>query len=129
MSAASPVETATRIESDSMGEIAVPADRYWGAQTQRSLLNFKIGGEKMPPALVKALGIQKLAAARTNKALGVLDAKLAESTCQAAQVVADGTLLDPFPLVLWQTGSGDQTNTNANEDNARPAKASRNDQQ
>src|SRR3546814_15947578 len=108
MSAASPVETATRIESDSMGEIAVPADRYWGAQTQRSLLNFKIGGEKMPPALVKALGIQKLAAARTNKALGVLDAKLAEAIRQAAQEVADGTLMDHFPLVVWQTGRSEE---------------------
>ncbi len=105
----------TRIESDSMGEIAVPADRYWGAQTQRSLTNFKIGGEKMPPALVKALGIQKLAAARTNKALGVLDAKLAEAICQAAQEVADGKLMDHFPLVVWQTGSGTQSNMNANE--------------
>jgi len=66
----------SRIESDSMGELAVPADRYWGAQTARSLMNFKIGGEKMPPVLVQALGIEKLAAARTNMALGVLDKKL-----------------------------------------------------
>ena len=115
MSPASSAETATRIETDSMGEIAVPADRYWGAQTQRSLTNFKIGGERMPPALVKALGTQKLAAARTNKALGVLDAKLAEAICQAAQEVADGKLMDHFPLVVWQTGSGTQTNMNANE--------------
>src|SRR3546814_95581 len=115
MPAASPADTATRIESDSMGEIAVPADRYWGAQTQRSLQNFRIGGERMPPALVKALGVQKLAAARTNKALGVLDAKLAEAICQAAQEVADGKLMDHFPLVVWQTGSGTQTNMNANE--------------
>src|SRR3546814_5521839 len=115
MSAASPVETATRIESDSMGEIAVPADRYWGAQTQRSLLNFKIGGEKMPPALVKALGIQKLAAARTNKALGVLEAKLAEAICQAPQEAADGRLMDLFQLVVWQSGSGIQLNMNSNE--------------
>src|SRR3546814_887813 len=69
----------------------------------------------MPPALVKALGVQKLAAARTNKALGVLDAKLAEAICQAAQEVADGKLMDHFPLVVWQTGSGTQTNMNANE--------------
>ena len=115
MPSASPADTATRIETDSMGEIAVPADCYWGAQTQRSLTNFKIGGEKMPPALVQALGIQKLAAARTNKALGVLDAKLAEAICQAAQEVADGKLMDHFPLVVWQTGSGTQTNMNANE--------------
>ncbi|HIC79955.1 MAG TPA: class II fumarate hydratase [Kiloniellaceae bacterium] len=107
--------TETRTESDSMGEIAVPADRYWGAQTQRSLTNFKIGGEKMPPALVQALGIQKLAAARTNQALGVLDGTLAAAICQAAQEVADGKLMDHFPLVVWQTGSGTQSNMNANE--------------
>ena len=106
---------ATRIESDSMGDIAVPEDRYWGAQTQRSLQNFKIGGERMPPALVKALGIQKLAAARTNMALGVLPEEPGKAICQAAQEVADGTLLDHFPLVVWQTGSGTQSNMNANE--------------
>src|SRR3546814_8821559 len=78
-----PTRRSSDLESDSMGEIAVPADRYWGAQTQRSLQHFRIGGERMPPALVKALGVQKLAAARTNKALGVLDAKLAEAICQA----------------------------------------------
>ena len=108
-------KAATRSESDSMGEIAVPADRYWGAQTQRSLQNFRIGGETMPPALVKALGIQKLAAARTNMALGVLDVALGEALCQAAREVADGALMDHFPLVVWQTGSGTQTNMNANE--------------
>ena len=108
-------QSLTRIESDSMGEVAVPADRYWGAQTQRSLHNFKIGGEVMPPALIKALGIQKLAAARTNLKLGVLDAKLGEAICQAAQEVADGKLMDHFPLVVWQTGSGTQSNMNANE--------------
>ena len=106
---------ATRIESDSMGEIAVPEDRYWGAQTQRSLQNFRIGGERMPPALVKALGIQKLAAARTNMALGVLDGERGEAICRAAQEVADGLLMDHFPLVVWQTGSGTQSNMNANE--------------
>ena len=105
----------TRIESDSMGEVAVPADRYWGAQTQRSLQNFKIGGEVMPPALIKALGIQKLAAARTNMKLGVLDPKRGEVICQAAQEVADSKLMDHFPLVVWQTGSGTQSNMNANE--------------
>ncbi|WP_085901269.1 class II fumarate hydratase [Kiloniella majae] len=104
-----------RIETDSMGEIEVAADRYWGAQTQRSLQNFKIGGEKMPPALIKALGTQKLAAARTNIELGVLDKKLGEIICQAAQEVIDGKLTDHFPLVVWQTGSGTQSNMNTNE--------------
>ncbi|WP_366554929.1 class II fumarate hydratase [Aquibaculum sediminis] len=107
--------TDTRIESDSMGDIAVPADRYWGAQTQRSLQNFRIGGERMPAPVVRALGIQKLAAARSNMALGVLDAKLGEAMCQAAQEVVDGKLTDHFPLVVWQTGSGTQSNMNANE--------------
>src|SRR5215467_1482870 len=101
----------TRIESDSMGEIGVPADRYWGAQTQRSLQNFRIGGERMPVPLTRALGLVKQAAAETNMKLGVLDKKLGEA---AAQVVA-GTLDDHFPLVVWQTGSGTQSNMNANE--------------
>ncbi len=105
----------TRLESDSMGEIAVPADRYWGAQTQRSLENFRIGGERLPPALVRALGIQKRAAARANHALGLLDDRLAAAIEQAAGEVADGTLIDDFPLVVWQTGSGTQSNMNANE--------------
>jgi len=105
----------TRIESDSMGELAVPADRYWGAQTQRSLMNFKIGGERMPPVLIQALGIEKLAAARTNMAFGVLDNKLGAAIAQAAQEVAEGKLTDHFPLVVWQTGSGTQSNMNANE--------------
>ena len=105
----------TRIESDSMGNLKVPADRYWGAQTQRSLQNFKIGGERMPDALVKALGIQKLAAARTNMALGVLDKKRGRAIEKAAQEVAAGKLIDHFPLVVWQTGSGTQSNMNANE--------------
>ena len=104
-----------RIESDSMGEIEVPGDSYWGAQTQRSLQNFRIGGETMPPALVRALGIQKLAAARTNMALGVLDPKLGAAICQAAEEVAAGDMMDQFPLVVWQTGSGTQSNMNANE--------------
>ena len=105
----------TRIESDSMGDIAVPADRYWGAQTQRSLQNFKIGGERMPPILIQALGIQKLSAARTNMKLGALDTALGAAIEQAAQEVADGKLTDHFPLVVWQTGSGTQSNMNANE--------------
>ena len=108
-------ESATRIESDSMGEIAVPADRYWGAQTQRSLQNFKIGGERMPTAVIKALGIQKLAAARTNMDSGLLDKDLGAVICSAAEEVAAGALLDHFPLVVWQTGSGTQSNMNANE--------------
>jgi fumarate hydratase class II len=107
--------TATRIETDTMGEVAVPADRYWGAQTQRSLQNFKIGGERMPPALVRALGIQKKAAALANLALGKLDRTIAETIARAADEVIDGRLLDHFPLVVWQTGSGTQTNMNANE--------------
>ncbi len=104
-----------RVESDSMGDIEVPADRYWGAQTQRSLQNFKIGGEKMPTQMVKALGVQKLAAARTNVALGELDAKLGAAIFQAAEEVASGVLIDHFPLVVWQTGSGTQSNMNTNE--------------
>ncbi len=108
-------QTATRTESDSMGEIAVPADRYWGAQTQRSFENFRIGGERMPAALVKALGVQKLAAARTNMKLGLLDETLGKAICQAAEEVASGELMDHFPLVVWQTGSGTQSNMNANE--------------
>ncbi|MEM7224613.1 MAG: class II fumarate hydratase [Pseudomonadota bacterium] len=105
----------TRTESDSMGDLQVPAERYWGAQTQRSIHNFKIGGERMPLELVKALGIQKLAAARANVALGELDPKLGEAIESAAREVADGHLADNFPLVVWQTGSGTQSNMNANE--------------
>ena len=105
----------TRMESDSMGEIAVPADRYWGAQTQRSLQNFKIGGETLPPQLIKAFGVLKLAAARSNMALGELDEKLGAAICQAAEEVVEGQHLDHFPLVVWQTGSGTQTNMNSNE--------------
>ena len=105
----------TRVEKDTMGSLDVPADRYWGAQTQRSLQNFKIGGEKMPVPLVRALGVQKLAAARVNMALGALDAKVGEAIVAAAREVADGKLDDHFPLVVWQTGSGTQTNMNANE--------------
>jgi fumarate hydratase class II len=107
--------TATRLESDSMGEIAVPADRYWGAQTQRSLQNFRIGGERMPVPLVRALGLVKQAAAETNMTLGVLDSKLGEAIAKAAAEVVAGKLDDHFPLVVWQTGSGTQSNMNANE--------------
>ncbi|GGF17623.1 fumarate hydratase class II [Aliidongia dinghuensis] len=108
-------ETATRIETDTMGEVAVPADRYWGAQTQRSLQNFKIGGERMPAPLVRALGIQKKSAALANLALGKLDQAVADAIAKAADEVINLTLIDHFPLVVWQTGSGTQTNMNANE--------------
>ena len=106
---------ATRVETDSMGEVEVPADRYWGAQTQRSLENFRIGGERMPEPLICALGIQKKAAALANMALGELDPKRGEPIVRAADEVASGELSDHFPLVVWQTGSGTQTNMNANE--------------
>ncbi len=105
----------TRIETDSMGEVEVPADKYWGAQTQRSFENFKIGTEKMPLPLVRALGVQKKAAALANMELGALDKKLGEAIMQAAEEVMDGALNDHFPLVVWQTGSGTQTNMNINE--------------
>jgi fumarate hydratase class II len=104
-----------RVESDTFGPIEVPADRYWGAQTQRSLQNFRIGGERMPLPLVRALGIVKLAAARVNMRLGALDPRIGEAVAGAAQEVADGRLDGEFPLVVWQTGSGTQSNMNANE--------------
>lgn len=107
--------TNTRIESDTMGQIEVPQNKYWGAQTQRSIQNFRIGGETMPEALIRALGIQKLCAAKVNQAQGNLDAKIADAIYQAAQEIIDGKLNDQFPLVIWQTGSGTQTNMNANE--------------
>ncbi|MBG77584.1 MAG: fumarate hydratase, class II [Alphaproteobacteria bacterium] len=105
----------TRTETDSIGAIEVENDKYWGAQSQRSLKNFDIGWEKMPAPLVRALGIQKKAAAMTNQDLGSLDAKLAEAMIQAADEVIDGTLAAHFPLAVWQTGSGTQSNMNANE--------------
>ncbi|TWB45184.1 class II fumarate hydratase [Nitrospirillum pindoramense] len=104
-----------RTETDSFGPLEVPADRYWGAQTQRSLGNFKIGGHRMPPALIHALGIQKQAAAQANVKLGELDEALGRAIIQAAAEVAAGTWDDHFPLVVWQTGSGTQSNMNANE--------------
>lgn len=107
--------TSTRIETDSFGEIEVPADAYWGAQTQRSMQNFDIGTEKMPARVVRALGVQKKAAALTNMALNVLDAKVGQAIVQAADEIMDGTLAGQFPLSVWQTGSGTQTNMNANE--------------
>ncbi|BBF91378.1 class II fumarate hydratase [Blastochloris tepida] len=105
----------TRTETDTFGPIEVPADRYWGAQTQRSLGNFKIGWERQPLPVVRALGIVKRAAAETNRDLGRLDPKLADAIVTAAQEVIDGRLDDHFPLVVWQTGSGTQSNMNANE--------------
>jgi fumarate hydratase class II len=105
----------TRTETDSMGPIKVPADRYWGAQTQRSLGNFKIGTERMPLPLIRAFGIQKRAAALANIAIEDIDKKLGKTIAAAAQEVIDGKLDDHFPLVVWQTGSGTQTNMNANE--------------
>ncbi len=105
----------TRTETDSFGAVEVPADKYWGAQTQRSLGNFKIGGETMPPAMIRALGIVKKAAALTNIELGSIDSKIGEAIAAAAQEVIDGKLDDNFPLVVWQTGSGTQSNMNANE--------------
>jgi len=105
----------TRTETDSFGPIEVPADRYWGAQTERSRRNFRIGSERMPLPLIHAFGIVKRAAAETNLKLGSLDARRAKAIIAAAQEVIDGKLDDHFPLVVWQTGSGTQTNMNVNE--------------
>ncbi len=105
----------TRTETDTFGPIQVASDRYWGAQAQRSLGNFKIGWEKQPLPIVRALGIVKRAAAETNMALGHLDKKLGETIVAAAQEVIEGKLNDHFPLAVWQTGSGTQSNMNANE--------------
>ena len=107
--------TKTRTETDTFGPIEVAADRYWGAQAQRSLGNFKIGWEKQPLAIVRALGIIKRAAAETNMALGHLDKTIGAAVVAAAQEVIDGKLDDHFPLAVWQTGSGTQSNMNANE--------------
>src|SRR3989344_2118258 len=104
-----------RTESDTFGPIEVAADRYWGAQAQRSLGNFRIGWEKQPLPIVRALGIVKRAAAETNMALGKLDPEICKYVVAAAQEVIDGKLDDHFPLVVWQTGSGTQSNMNANE--------------
>ena len=107
--------TNVRIESDTMGTIEVPAERYWGAQTERSLHHFAISHETMPPALIRAFGILKLASARVNHDLGKLDAERAELIERAAGEVIDGSLAGEFPLRIWQTGSGTQTNMNVNE--------------
>lgn len=104
-----------RIETDSFGEIAVPAEKYWGAQTQRSLQHFKIGGERLPRSLIRALGIVKRCAALANVEVVNLDTTIAQAIAEAAQKVIDGELDEHFPLVVWQTGSGTQSNMNANE--------------
>jgi fumarate hydratase class II len=105
----------TRSETDSFGPIEVSADRYWGAQTERSRRNFRIGQDRMPMPIVHALGIVKLAAAETNRELALLDQRRARAIVRAAREVIDGKLDDHFPLVVWQTGSGTQTNMNLNE--------------
>jgi len=107
--------TKPRVESDSMGEIEVPEDKYWGAQTQRSLVHFNIGDDKMPREMIRALGILKKAAALVNNELGKLPADKAKLIAQAADEVISGKLDEHFPLRIWQTGSGTQTNMNANE--------------
>ena len=104
-----------RIENDSFGNLKVPNEKLWGAQTQRSLKNFKIGNEKMPKELIRALGIIKLCAAKTNMNLGILDRSVGNAIVKAAKEVAEGKLNEHFPLVIWQTGSGTQSNMNANE--------------
>ena len=104
-----------RTETDSMGAIEVAADKYWGAQTERSLLHFNIGDDVMPREMIRALGILKKAAALVNEDLGKLPAEKAKLITQAADEVIDGKLDDHFPLRVWQTGSGTQTNMNANE--------------
>jgi fumarate hydratase class II len=105
----------TRTETDSFGPIEVAADRYWGAQTERSRQNFRIGQDRMPMPLIRALALVKLAAAATNRELGLLDRRRAAAIARAAREVIDGKLDDHFPLVVWQTGSGTQTNMNLNE--------------
>lgn len=107
--------TATRTESDSFGPLEVPSDKYWGAQTQRSIQNFEIGTETMPKPLIRALGILKGAAASVNMQIAGLEPQIGEAIVKAAKEVADGMWDDNFPLVVWQTGSGTQTNMNSNE--------------
>ncbi|WP_347986076.1 class II fumarate hydratase [Methylomonas sp. AM2-LC] len=110
-----PISCATRIESDSMGSIAVPADKYWGAQTQRALQYFQIGIERLPRPLIRALGIVKYCAAQSNAVQHGLDQTITNAIADASQDVIIGKLDDNFPLVVWQTGSGTQSNMNANE--------------
>ena len=104
-----------RVEHDTMGEIQVPADKYWGAQTQRSLQNFKIGGERMPTEIIRAFGILKKAAALTNRRLGKLPDEKTECIVRVCDEILCGKLDEHFPLVVWQTGSGTQSNMNVNE--------------
>jgi fumarate hydratase, class II len=111
----SPKSERTRTETDSFGPVAVAADRYWGAQTERSRQNFRIGHDRMPLAIIRALGLVKLAAAETNRELGLIDQRRARAIIRAAREVIDGEFDDHFPLVVWQTGSGTQTNMNLNE--------------
>jgi fumarate hydratase class II len=110
-----PQSESTRTETDSFGPIQVPAGRYWGAQTERSRQNFRIGHDRMPKPIIRALGIVKLAAAETNRELGLLDQRRTRAIARAAREVIEGKLDDHFPLVVWQTGSGTQTNMNLNE--------------
>lgn len=112
---AAPDSQKTRVETDSIGAIEVAANHYWGAQTQRSLHNFDIGTEKMPAPLIRALAIQKKAAAMTNMELGALDKEIGKAVLQATDEIIDGMMAAEFPLAVWQTGSGTQTNMNANE--------------
>src|SRR6202045_5241570 len=114
-SATTSPSNSTRMETDSFGPIEVPADRYWGAQTERSRRNFRIGHDRMPMPIIRALGIVKLAAAETNRELGLLDQRRARAIARAAREVIDGKLDDHFPLLVWATGSGTRTNMNLNE--------------
>ena len=104
-----------RVEHDTMGDVNVPSDKYWGAQTQRSLENFKIGKEKMPIEIIKAFSLVKKAAAIANHELGVISLEKKNLIVQACDEIYEGKLDDHFPLVVWQTGSGTQTNMNVNE--------------
>ena len=105
----------TRTETDSFGPLEVPSNKYWGAQTQRSIINFPIGWEKQPVAIVRALGVIKKACAEANMTLGALDERRGVAITQSASEVIEGKLDDNFPLVVWQTGSGTQSNMNSNE--------------
>src|SRR5687767_15163601 len=106
--------TDTRTETDSLGSIDIPADRYWGPQTERARRLFRIGSERFPPALIRAVGLHKWAAAEANRRLGELPGEVAEPIKQAAEEIAAGKRDADFPLPVWQTGSGTQTNMNAN---------------
>src|SRR5215831_7446453 len=108
-------DTGTRIENDSMGEIAVPADHYWGAQTERSLHHFNIGDDRMPVEIIRAFGILKKAAAQANQEMKQLDPKIADLIVKVSEEVLTGKWDQEFPLYVWQTGSGTQSNMNANE--------------